>query len=286
MVFWVNLSLVKTHRFLPFCLAGLTLSMYSAAQGAPMPMGWTTFNGDTSPFMFCANHSEKEWHVTLASGAINISRSSNAAHLKFPPHFHANASMRGRTVVAKAGDGWLIGYDAGEFGGGLWWADDNGRKKKLTGRNVHAIISRGPKLLVFTGLDHMGVDEGQIYSYRPAPRRVGDLVQISNLGTAPDAALIDKQGTVLIAAQTRVAALDNSNHLQILFENGDMAMLYPNSIVEDQSGNVVVGMRFFVLQLQPRSDGAYVPIWYVPDKCSKIKVEGSYGSECVCVAQN
>lgn len=68
----------------------------------------------------------------------------------------------------------------------------------------------------------------------------------------------------------------------MLFQNSDEAFLYPNSIAEDQSGNVVIGMRFFVLQLQARSDGTYLPAWYVPEYCSKIKVTGLYGSNCVC----
>lgn len=271
---------MKAPCLFSLILAGLTLGMHSPAQDSLMPAGWIAYNGDTSPYMFCANHSENEWHVTMASGKISISRSSKEAHLKPPPHFHIDASMRGKTVVAKAGDGWLVGFDAGEWGGGLWWANDSGRDKRmLIEENVHAIISRGPELLVFTGLGYGGMDNGRVYSYRPTPRKVGELVEISNLDSAPDAALIDTHGTVLIAAQTRISALDTSNHVRVLFQNSDMALLYPNSIVEDQGGNVVIGMRFFVLQLKLRFDGTYAPAWYVPDRCSKIKVQGSY---CVC----
>jgi hypothetical protein len=95
----------------------------------------------------CANYSTNEWHVSIDSGKVHVSRSSNPEQSSFPPHFVRTDQMRGRSVVAKAGDGWLIGFDAGEFGGGLWWSSNDGREKKhLSNENVHAILPRGQEL--------------------------------------------------------------------------------------------------------------------------------------------
>jgi hypothetical protein len=230
----------------------------------------------------CANNSKDEWHVSIDSGKIHISRSEE--HSTFPPHFIRTDQMRGRSVVARAGDGWLIGFDAGElFGGGLWWTSDDGREKKqLTREDVHAILSLGQELLVFTGLAHLGVDQGDVYTYKPAQQMPGELVKIANLSSTPNAALIERSGTVLIAAQTQVVALDDSNQVRVLVQNRGMGFLYPNSIAEDLSGNVFVGMRFFVLQLRQNPDSTYAPTWYVPHRCTKTKIEDF---QCECIAR-
>ena len=263
------------------------LGMYAAAQDATMPAGWSetkfpTSSSGISDELRCANYSENEWRVTVETGAVHVSRSSNPEHPTLPPHFTRTDQMRGRSVVAKAGDGWLVGFDAGEFGGGLWWTSNDGReKKKLTDENVHAILARQAELLVFTGLAHMSIDEGRVYSYRPASQSVGTLVEVADLGSAPNAALVESNDIVLVAAQTRILALYPSNQLRVLYRNRDMGMLYTNSIAQDSAGNVVIGMRFFVLRLRPRRDGEYEPEWYFPDRCRNARVVGYH---CDCFA--
>jgi hypothetical protein len=262
--------------------------MFCAAQDLPLPEGWTatTFPASTSGMsdeLLCANHSSSEWHVTVKPGAVQVSHTSDEKHPKLPPHFNLRIPAEGRIVVAKAGTGWLIGNDAGEFGGGLWWTNNDGREnKRLSGENVHVILTRQNELLVFTGLAHMGSDEGKVYAYRPAVQSAGDLVELADLGSAPNAALIDNNETVLIAAQTRIIALDPSNHVRVLYQNSDMGLLYTDSIAEDPAGNVLVGMRFFVLRLRPSQDGEFTREWYVPDRCTKTKVVGFH---CECTAQ-
>jgi hypothetical protein len=109
----------------------------------------------------------------------------------------------------------------------------------------------------------------------------GNLVKVADLGSAPQAALIEN-GTILIAAEKRIVALNSSYQARVLFENTDMGLLFPNSIAEDAAGNVFVGMRFFVLQLRQNPDSTYASTWYVPDSCTKTRIEGF---QCVCTSR-
>jgi ligand-binding sensor domain-containing protein len=221
----------------------------------------------------CANYSSREWHVNAKSGTLQISTSAVEERPELPPNFQSKVGGKGRTVAAKTSDGWLIGFDAGEFGGGLWWASEDGlRKKKLSDENIHVILPRGDELLVFAGLAHMTLDEGRVYAYRTGGPSDQRLVALADLGSAPNAALIDKNGNVLIAAQTRVIAIDRSNHVRLLYQDSEMGALYTNTIAEDPAGNVFVGMRFFVLRLRRSQNDVYTPEWYVPDRCTKRKV--------------
>jgi hypothetical protein len=266
---------VNSPSVLCVCLTSLTVGIFCAAQDLSFPKGWTaaSFPGSTSGMsddLRCANYSSNEWHVKVNAGVVQISR---------PPE----PKGKGRTVEAKAGAGRLVGYDAGEFGGGLWWSGADGRKKiRLSNENVHAILARKNELLVFTGLAHGPIDEGKVYAYTSGLQSAGNLVELADLGTAPSAASIEDDGTVMIAATDRILAFNPSNHLRVLYQNRNMGALYTNSIATDPAGNVLVGMRFFVLRLHRRQGGEFTPEWYVPGSCTKTKL---VGYDCKCIAR-
>ena len=104
-----------------------------------MPTGWIATAEPNGPFeehskLRQANYSRHEWRVRVSSGGLEItddgSRDHEEAGLVFPPHFHRTKDMIGRAMTARAGGDWLIGFDAGEFGGGLWWVSHDGKRTK------------------------------------------------------------------------------------------------------------------------------------------------------------
>ena len=59
-------------------------------------------------------------------------------------------------------DGLLLGFDGGEWGGALIFLDKQGRATKVYDSNVKGIVTAGHQILVFSGLAHMGGNEGKI----------------------------------------------------------------------------------------------------------------------------
>jgi hypothetical protein len=248
------------------------------AQNVPMPSSWTPikFPESSSNDLLCANYSDNEWHLSIDSGELVIAKSARETHTALPKHFTVTKDMSGTPSVAKSDDGWLVGFD----GGGLWWVSENGRQsRELIDEHVRAIITRGNDLLVLTG--RVTSDEGKAYQYKPGALDGGTLLQIADLGSAPVANLVQDNKTVVIVAQTRVVAIDPSNQMHILLLNNDMNLLYPNSVVADPSGNLFVGMRFYVLRLKHDSGDQYQAQWYVPDRCARTEIRNSL---CVCTA--
>jgi hypothetical protein len=123
----------------------------------------------------------------------------------------------------------------------------------------------------------MYVDEGNIYSF--TAKDPGGLALIAKLGSAPSAAMMEDAGTVLIATHIGVQRLTTDNRLEQLYENRTMELLYPNSIIEDAAGNILVGMRFYTLRLE-RNGAGYKPVWYIPSVCRKTRLK-VYDCECV-----
>jgi hypothetical protein len=195
-----------------------------------------------------------------------------------PSGFVRTKEMPGRAIVQKVVNGWLVGFNAGEFGGGLWWTDRSGRRtRKLTGENVRAFVLRGDAVLVFTGLAHLSIDSGKIYSF--TEKDPGALVPIADVGTEPSAAVMGGAGAVFIATPIGVLQFTTDNRVEQLYGNRAMGFLYPNSIVEDTAGSIVVGMRFYALRLE-RSGAGYKPVWYIPLACTKTRLK-DYDCECV-----
>jgi hypothetical protein len=254
---------------------GRSLSDYPS-----FPVGWVEAPAPSqNNSLQCANYSRHEWSVERSNG-INVYDSAvdKRPGVVLPSGLVRTKEMIGKPTAQKVDDGWLVGFDAGEFGGGLWWADQSGQHtKKLTGEHVVAFVPRGDAVLVFTGLAHLFTDKGNIYSF--TAKEPGGLALIANLGSAPSAATIEDARTVLVATHIGVLRLTTDNRLEKLYENRAMELLYPNSIIEDAAGNIVVGMRFYALRLE-RNGAGYKSVWYIPSVCRKTTLK-NYDCECV-----
>jgi hypothetical protein len=170
--------------------------------------------------------------------------------------------MIGRAMTARAGDYWLLGFNAGEFGGGLWWTSPDGKRTKLlTRENVQAFVRRDKDVLVFTGLSHMGYDRGAAYLFRSRGED-GEISRIADLDSAPSAALLENNGSVLIAVSNGVVTLRPDGSVVRLYKQDEMPILYPNSVAGEESDVIFVGMRFYVLRLNRRADGVFESTWF------------------------
>jgi len=70
------------------------------------------------------------------------------------------ASLKHRLA---AFNGTLLGFDGGEWDGGLLFLDANGRPHELLHENVQAIIKTHTGVFVFTGLSHLSLLNGAVY---------------------------------------------------------------------------------------------------------------------------
>lgn len=178
--------------------------------------------------------------------------------------------MIGLRSVQATPDGWLIGFDAGEFGGGLWWFKrDGSRAVKLLPNNVHAIYQTSQGSLILVGLHHSGLDYGNVYKYSgPGGKHT---VLLAKLDGSPEASTIAPDGGVIIAMSHSVLRLEQNGQIHKLYRTAE-DLTYPTSVVVDGDGIVYVAMRFFVLRLAPQK-GQYAVQWLMPEKCSSTKLE-------------
>jgi hypothetical protein len=79
-------------------------------------------------------------------------------------------------------NGRLLGTDHGEFVGSLMFEDARGDRVTLLKENVHGIVRNDAGVFVFTGLGHLGINDGYIYTISG-----GEPFQAKILGRLPGA---------------------------------------------------------------------------------------------------
>jgi hypothetical protein len=248
------------------------------------PSGWTIYQipTDGSDALRCANYSKKEWRVSLLdTGQANIALLSEphtkSSGLELPPGVKLQRGMLGHRSNLRVKNGWLLGFDGGEFGGGLWLATLDGKTHLLSEENVHGFVETTQGVLVFVGLDHMDTDSGKVMIVPYAITSKTDLKTLVNLDGAPQAFTKLSADTALVVTTHGISRITATGASERLLSRS-FGMLYPNSIVSAPDGTIYAGMRLFVVRLMLRS-GGFTEQWLVPEHCEKFHVQGF---DCVC----
>jgi hypothetical protein len=265
-----------------------------------------------SPERVCASTSLTSWRVSLRGGTVAaverepiLVQDAPPYDLDYsdaidrppdlPPPYIPGASPRfahaidwardyarnhaGRRVVA-VDNGWLIGFNGGEYGGSLWWyPSEPGPGKKLSDRNVRDImlVSAGRAALVFVGVAHMGVVEGSVLlvTHGDGNWRIQNR---SDLPGAPELVMSSGTGGAVVITTGSIDRVSEAGEVEHLARPNYLG-LYPRSAVLAPNGEIVIGMRFFVGVLRPTPEG-YRHDWYVPFACARFRTRG-YLCECV-----
>src|SRR5579884_534003 len=158
-------------------LCGLGRSANVRAQRKPasepaLPAGWLKYPTpmEGSLALECGNYSDHSWQVSLSNGSVEIdpvsSPGAKGEEIELPPKMKVERGMSGHETMWKLPDGWLLGFDHGDFGGGLWRTNDDGSvSRKLLNENVKKILPAAQGVLVLTGIVHLRFDTGRAYTF-------------------------------------------------------------------------------------------------------------------------
>lgn len=200
-----------------------------------------------------AERSQCIWSVVQDAGTHHITI-QQASHE--PPKDH---HVRLQTEA-----GVLVGTDNGEYGGGLILTDDKGvLTKRLIDTNVLQLLPSKSGVLVFTGLLHLGVDEGAVWLYSKGSDGNWSIKKIADLNGKPSV-ISSANGDVLAVGGHGVSRLDQA--LSLTEVTLPFAQVFPNSIAEDAHGSIYVGMNAFVVRLVPAKTG-YTHEWFTKPDC-------------------
>lgn len=203
------------------------------------------------------NRSNEELEVYLSSNNTVEYREYDYEKVKGPdlpfkinPKKDDKYAFGGKQVNLRIDDGWLVGFDKGEWGGNLFWFNKNGTEyEKITGGNIKNILEIDEKIYVIEGLAHLGLSDGQIFQVE---RKNNEWIieKKVDLPNAPYATTLTKNNEFLIVTSKGLLKVNKKFEIETLIEEGFWRYyLYPNSIVI-KNGNIYIGMRGGVLKTQ------------------------------------
>lgn len=291
------------------------LALLLGAQGAPD--GWVRHAAPGpgfSPDRTCASHSRRIWAVDATADGIRVteSRAETTPHRApfpipfaevlpppppgFPPpppggsartpsdliaDLAKRAEHAGPSHVVPFGRGWLVGFSFGEYGGSLWWSPTvSTPARKLLNENVLAIVPlrSGDEAMVFVGLAHLNFDAGRVLRVR-LREGAPEVTQVVDLGTEPQAALLEREGSVLILTSHQLRRLWPDGRMVALCDV-DTSLLSPSTIAVAPGGEVYLGMKQYMARLTLAPSSARCSVeWFVPKDCRRFVDKDL---DCVC----
>lgn len=212
-----------------------------------------------------ANYSRQEWGVTLAQGqpcAFLLNRGERHADLPF--RLPINADYRGRQFAVRVADGWLVGFNAGEWGGHLWWFSPDGRRQyKVSDDQITVFVQTPMGLLAPEGLAHLSLSRDKIVRLTRTAQGRWQSADFAALGDAPYAAAVDTDGSLMVITSRKLVRVLPTGEVKVLLQNGVWWGLYPSSMVRHSAGDFYVGMRFYVVHVRTGPTGTRLD-WLLP----------------------
>lgn len=157
-----------------------------------------------------------------------------------------------RLSQIEVNNGWLIGFNQGEWGGALYWFNTGGRDSyKISGHQIIDFIRGSDGILAITGLSHSGGSGGSLIQItKSSQQKKWQATTIQKLSLAPCAISISHDGTIFIVLSGAIIAIDRDKKLTTLLTTPELSGLFPNSSAISADGSkLYVGMRQFIGEL-------------------------------------
>src|SRR5262249_8549827 len=157
-----------------------------------------------------------DWNVLLVDGRVCAVPHDPQAPPPGPhPQFSTDTDeMKGATAYCAVDDGWLVGYDHGEFGGALFWfSTDGAQHEKISDHQIVDFLPGKDGVLAIEGVAHMSISAGSLLRIaRPAPGWHWVAATLTTLPAAPRAVVRRADGTLLVVLSDAIVSLDARDH--------------------------------------------------------------------------
>ncbi|MBW1296364.1 hypothetical protein [Aquimarina litoralis] len=139
-------------------------------------------------------------------------------------------SNKSRQINIKVSNGYLVGFDTGEFGGSLYWFDNNGIEKyKICNGRIKNIHQLNESYLVTEGLEHLNIDKGQILQIKlKGGKWVAEkYLELNNVPFV--SMMINSKKDLLILTSKKLLKVTTDKKVIEIIPDGFWRNLYPNS---------------------------------------------------------
>jgi hypothetical protein len=207
---------------------------------------------------YAANYSEHEWHVYSERGNVlgKLTREGLPQKGERPNFSARTLGMSGALSFARVRDGWLIGFNQGEFGAALYWFSPDGKRKyKVSDHQIVDFFSFADGIYAIEGLAHLGMSDGSVIRIaKPEPKARWRAETVTKLPFAPYATSVCRDGAILITLSDSIVRVGPDHKPATLLSDPPWSGLYPNSsVLSPDEQKLYIGMRQFVGEFDLRT---------------------------------
>jgi hypothetical protein len=170
------------------------------------------------------------------------------------------------SATLKVADGWLIGFNRGEWGGALYWFSSVGTTNyKISNHPIVDFIQTSNGISAIEGVGHLGLGGGSIISISQSSNQAPwQVATVCRLPQAPRAVVKHPDGTLLVVLSDAFVSVTLDGKIKTIVKEGRWETLAPNSVVlSDDAKTVYVGMRQFVAKITLKNGRVS---FFVPDR--------------------
>ena len=207
---------------------------------------------------YAANYSRHEWRVYVEGGKVSARLISPMRLEKGerPPFTPKGFQFGQGDVFRRVDDGWLAGFNRGEFGASLYWFSADGKRNyKISEHQVVEFITRPDGVYAIEGLAHLGITDGSVIRIaRDTWQLRWTATPITKLPFAPYAVAVRGDNAMLVTLSGALVSVDTNGDVATLLEDVPWRGLYPNSSALSSDGRkLYIGMRQFVGEFDTQS---------------------------------
>jgi hypothetical protein len=247
-------TLAETFMRIWILLIGVFCSIWCYAQKESAPVDtWNVYPIPTSKdTLLTYNRSQKAWQLFSHEGEVYAKAKPpkilDLLPFKFEETNRNFFQFGGRRSVLQVENGYLVGFDNGEFGGSLYWFSPGGKfREKISGSQVVQFMKRDGRIYAIEGFSHMDFSFGRMIELK---RDAGEWKanHYVTLPSAPLAVDIDSNNNFIVATDKSLLRIDSLLKIDTLIREGFWKIyLYPSSLLV-RGGIVYVGMREGILK--------------------------------------
>lgn len=205
---------------------------------------------------YAANYSEIAWRVyiegTVVKAKLDDSNSKKADRdTRFVIAAEPLSSfLKTTTSFIEVDDGWLVGYNCGEFGAALYWfSKDRKKYYKISGHQIIRFIQRNNALYALEGLSHLGHSNASLIKFIKHSGRWLASTEVK-LPCAPTTTSLKRNQELLLACPNALLAIDQDNFIHTLRKPFIQDGIWPiSSVLSETEDYLYIGAVQYVIQI-------------------------------------
>lgn len=230
------------------------------ARWKEMPLPSASNRADRMVWDYAANSSPKNWRVLAENGQIHARLMDRGPQTKGErPNFAPVVDRLHRVAAfSRVDDGWLVGFNQGEFGAALYWFSADGQQNyKISGHQVVEFFTLEDGVHAIEGLAHgvfiPGTPHGRgsiVRISRPSPDARWQASTGTTLPGAPFSIVVRRDGSMLVTLFDSLVSVGKDGKITTLLADAPWGGLYPNSsVLSADEQKLFVGMRQYVAEI-------------------------------------